>query len=122
MGSVVERHAGFTLPRQRAFFFRCGVRTRLARRLAFHCRPQNAVHACLITSAAILQPFQYVRVMANGELLLDRGPCFRCLGKELIAKGRNVRIVDIRFLDAVNPSQVALDRFLAHVDLHSSWS
>src|SRR5579864_1515546 len=78
----------------------CG--TRPARRRTLHGGPQDTIDARLVSPAVGLQPLQDVRVQADGELLLPRWPCFRCLGVERLVKGRNVRIVDLGIFHAVN--------------------
>ncbi len=97
------------------------LRARPPRWLRLHGCPQDAIDARLVTSAVSLQPLQHVRVKADGELLLGRRPGFRCPSEEGLVERRNVRIVDLVILHAVNSSQVAFDRFLAHVDLPFAW-
>jgi len=101
--------------------FRRWRRTQPARRRALHCGSKNTIDARLITPAVGPEPIQHVRVKPDGQLLFHRGPCFRRLRKERLVKRRNVRIVDIGVFHAVNPRQVALDRFFVHVDLPFSW-
>jgi len=45
----------------------------------------------------------------------------RCFRVERLVKRRNVRIVDLGILRAINPRQVAFDRLFAHVDSPFSW-
>ena len=104
--------ASLALTGASAVLLRRGCRTQAVRRLALHRRSQDAVNASLITPAARFQPFQYIGIQANRELLFGGGPCFRCLGEELLAERRNIRVVDICILHPINSRQVASDRFL----------
>ena len=101
--------------------WRCWCGTRTARALALHGRPQNPVDARLVAPALGFKPIQYIGVKAYGQLLFRGGPCFPCLRKERLVEPRDVGIVDLGVLHAVNPRQVAFDRFFAHVDLPFSW-
>ena len=50
-----------------------------------------------------------------------RGPSNRCLFEERPIEWRNFRIVDFGIPHAVNPCQVAFDRFFVHADSPFSW-
>jgi hypothetical protein len=83
-----------------------------ARLLAFHSGPQNAIDARLIASAVGLQPPKHVRIEADCQLLFGGRPCFRCPFEKSIVERRDIRIVDVGILHAVNSRQIAFDRFL----------
>ena len=94
-------------------------------RLALHHYAQNAVNARLIAPAMTLEPSEHVRIEANRQLLFHRRPSHRCLLEKCLIQWRNVRIVDIGILHAVNSRQVARflanDRFFVHLGSPSSW-
>jgi len=90
-------------------------------RLTLHHHAQNAVNARLVTLAMTLEPIEHVRIEANGQLLFRRRPSGRCLPEKCLVEPRNVRIVDIGVLHAVNARQVAFDGSFVHVGSPSSW-
>ena len=89
--------------------------------LALHHDAQNSVNARLVAPAVALEPIEYVRIETDRQLPLGGRPRRRGLLEKRLVEWRNVRIVNIGFAHAVNPCQVALDRFFVHVGSPSSW-
>jgi len=90
-------------------------------RLALHHHAQNAVDARLVALAMTLEPLEHVRIETNRQLLFRRRPSRRCFLEKCLVEWRNVRIVDIGVLQAINSRQVAFDRSFVHVGSPSSW-
>ena len=61
-----------------------------------------------------LRPYANSTHLGQGGWLVAVWPghCFRCLRVERFVERRNIGIVDLGILHAINPRQVAVDRFL----------
>ena len=78
---------------------------RCPRRLTLHHHAQNAVDAGLVALAVTLQPIEHVGIESNRQLLFLRRPSRRRLLEKCLVERRNIRIVDIGILRAVDPCQ-----------------
>ena len=91
------------------------------RRLTLHYHTQNAVDARLVALAMTLEPIEHILIQTNRQLLFRWRPGHRRLFEKRLVQPRNVRIINLSVLHAVNPRQVALDRFFSHAGSPFSW-
>jgi hypothetical protein len=75
---------------------------RCPRRLTLHHHAQDSVDARLVALAMTLEPIEHVLIQTNGQLLFRRRPGHRRLFEKGLVEPRNVGIVNIGILYAVN--------------------